>query len=137
MFVCDLSPVVEIWIILSGMFRTLDKKKYKKTTTKNMVNVNPLELWGEILSFQDEHPYWRPALLIVDICICAPCSSATLERLFSQMNQIKTLLRNRLNNASLNAILRIRISEISLQKFHDNFVDKCVNCWYNIVCCVM
>ena len=23
----DLSPVVEIWIILSGMFRTLDKKK--------------------------------------------------------------------------------------------------------------
>ena len=26
----DLSPVVEIWIILSGMFRTLDKKKYKE-----------------------------------------------------------------------------------------------------------
>ena len=26
----DLSPVVEIWIILSGMFRTLDKKSIKK-----------------------------------------------------------------------------------------------------------
>ena len=27
---CDVSPVVEIWIILSGMFRTLDNKKYKE-----------------------------------------------------------------------------------------------------------
>ena len=27
---CDLSPVVEIWIILSGMFLTLDKKVYIK-----------------------------------------------------------------------------------------------------------
>ena len=31
---CDLSPVVEIWIILSGMFRSLDNKKYKEKKKK-------------------------------------------------------------------------------------------------------
>ena len=97
----------------------------------NMVSVDRLEFSGKILSLEDEHPHWRLALLVVEICICAPYSRATLERPFSQMNLIKTLLRNRLNNTSLNAILRIRISGTSLQQFHDNFVDICVNRWYN------
>ena len=99
----------------------------------NMVNVDPLEFWWKILSLEDEHPHWRPALLVLEICVRVPYSSATLERLFSQMNLIKTLLRNRLNNASLNAILRVRINGISLQQFHDNFVNRCVNRWYNSV----
>ena len=34
----DLSPVVEIWSILPGMFRTLDKKKYKEKGKKSSVS---------------------------------------------------------------------------------------------------
>ena len=38
----------------------------------NMSNVEPLEFWSRILSLQDEYPHWRPAVLLVEICLCAP-----------------------------------------------------------------
>ena len=63
--------------------------------------------------------------------MCAPFSNASLERLFSKMNLIKTTLRNRLINDSLNSILRIDISGLSLQSFHDEHLEKCVNYWFN------
>ena len=47
------------------------------------------------------------------------------------MNLIKTTLRNRLANDSLNSILRINISGLSLQRFHDEHLEKCVNYWFN------
>ena len=50
---------------------------------------------------------------------CATFYNASLERLFSKMNLIKTTLRNRLINDSLNSILRINISGLSVQSFHD------------------
>ena len=65
------------------------------------------------------------------LCFCAPISDATLESLFSHINLMKTTVRNRLINGSLNSILRIRVSGISMQTFHNNYVDKCIQYWYN------
>ena len=47
------------------------------------------------------------------------------------MNLIKTTLRNRLTNESLNSLLRIRISGISLNRFHNNYLQRCVAYWFN------
>ena len=47
------------------------------------------------------------------------------------MNLIKTTLRNRLTNDSLNSILRIRISGISLETFHNDYLHNCVGHWFN------
>ena len=47
------------------------------------------------------------------------------------MNLIKTTLHNRLTNDSLNSILRVNISRLSLQSFQDKHLEKCVNCWFN------
>ena len=47
------------------------------------------------------------------------------------MNLIKTTLRNRLTNDSSNSIFRINISGLSLQSFHDEHLEKCVNYWFN------
>ena len=53
-----------------------------------------------------------------------------MERLFSQMNLIKTI-RSRLTNDSLNSVLCINISGLSLQRFHDEHLQKCLNYWFN------
>ena len=47
------------------------------------------------------------------------------------MNLIKITTRNRLTNDSLNSILRIRISGISLQNFHEEHIEKCIIYWFN------
>ena len=101
----------------------------------NTSNINPIEFWSKILSLADEHIFWKPTTLIIEICLCAPFSNVSLERLFSKMNLIKTTLRNRLINDSLNSILRIDISGLSLQSFHDEHLEKCVNYWFNTKNC--
>ena len=103
----------------------------------NTSNINPIEFWSKILSLADEHIFWKPATLIIEICLCAPFSNASLERLFSKMNLIKTTLCNHLKNDSLNSILHINISRLSLQSFHDEYLEKCVNYWFNAkICCL-
>ena len=84
-----------------------------------------------MLSLQDEHPHWKGAMLLIEICLCAPVSNASLERLFSQMNIVKSNTRNRLKNDALNAVLRIKISDISINEFHETYMQRCANFWYN------
>ena len=93
-------------------------------------SIDVIKFWSTMMTMLDEHPQWRPALLIIEICLCAPISNASLERLFSQMNLVKTTVRNRLSNPVLNALLRIRVSGITVDEFHKNYVNRCVNSWY-------
>ena len=90
-----------------------------------------LTFGSKTLSLADEHTFWKPTTLIIEICLCAPFSVASLEKLFSKMNLIKTTLHNRLTNDSLNSILRVNISRLSLQSFQDKHLEKCVNYWFN------
>ena len=93
----------------------------------NISNINPIKFWSKILSLADEHIFWKPTTLIIEICLFAPFSNTSLERLFSKMNLIKTILHNRLTNDSLNSILHINISGLSLQSFHDEHLKKCLS----------
>ena len=93
----------------------------------NTSNITPIEFWSKIFSLADENIFWKCTKLIIEICLCAPFSNASLERLFSKMNLIKTTLCNSLTNDSLNSILRINISGLSPQSFHDEHLEKCVN----------
>ena len=80
--------------------------------------INPIEFWGKIMSLNKEKESWKGCFLILEICLCcAPFSNATLERLFSHMNIVKSNIRSRLSNDSLNSTLRIRLNGISLGKF--------------------
>ena len=47
------------------------------------------------------------------------------------MNLIKRPQCNHLTSDSLNSILRINVRGLSLQSFHDEHLEKCVNYWFN------
>ena len=80
---------------------------------------------------------WKPASVLIDICLCVLFSNTILKRFFSQINLTKTTLQNRLTNESLISLLCIRISGISLIGFHNNCLQRCVAYWFNNKnCCV-
>ena len=92
---------------------------------------NPIDFRSKVLTLKKDDQLTKLSLLIVEICLYTLFSNATLERLFSQMNLIKTKVRNRHSNDSLNSSLRIQINGITLQDFHKTYVKKCVHHWCN------
>ncbi|KAI8033105.1 hypothetical protein M5D96_014139 [Drosophila gunungcola] len=69
-----------------------------------------IEFWSEVLMYKDagqNKAFEQLALYALHI-LSLPWSNAALERVFSQINMVKTKLRNKMNLKSLNAILRIR-----------------------------
>ena len=96
-----------------------------------MISDDVLKFWPKILKLQGENPQWRPALLISKICLCAPISNASLESQFNQMNLVKPTVHNCLRNSVLSALLRIKVSNVSVETFHKEHVLSCVYFWYN------
>ena len=39
-----------------------------------------------------DHPKWRPAIFIIELCLCLSLSNVSLQSCFSQMNLLKTKL---------------------------------------------
>ena len=91
-----------------------------------MINVDVLEFWYKIFKLQDENPQCRPALLIIEICLSALISNASMEGLINQMNLAKSTVRNLLKNTVLDALLRIKVSNVSVETFHKEHVLSCV-----------
>ena len=94
-------------------------------------NSNQVELWHKVLLQCKDKPEWHGIGLVIEICLCTPCSNATLERFFNQLKIVKTDQRTALSSSSLNSILRIKLRQIPLKTFHDEFADKVGSHWYN------
>ena len=94
-------------------------------------NSNQVELWHKVLLQCKDKPEWHGIGLVIEICLCTPCSNATLERFFNQLKIVKTDQRTALSSSSLNSILRIKLRQIPLKTFHDEFADKVVSHWCN------
>ena len=73
---------------------------------------------------------WRRALMIIEICLIAPHSNAALERFFSILKLVKTLIRSRLDSDILNALMRIKMSCPSLEDFSHEHCKAYVDKWY-------
>ena len=61
------------------------------------------------------------------MCLTLPVSTASVERSFSQMKMIKTRLRNRIGENSLNHLMLIAIE--SPDELSENELDCIVNVW--------
>ena len=66
---------------------------------------------------------YKNILLLTELCLCTPYSHATIEDLFSYMKVVETDWQNRLNDESLESILRIKVSGPSMSLFHDEYAD--------------
>ena len=65
----------------------------------------PIDFSSKVLTLKKDDQLMKPSLLIFKICLHAPLSVATWERLFNQMNLVKTRVRNSLSYDSLNLYL--------------------------------
>ena len=90
----------------------------------------PLALWQYLYGIP-ESKSWLNIFGVIEICMCAPCSNATLERFFSQLRVKKSVWRNRLSEENLTHLLRIKVTGPSLAIFHNDYCNITVDKWYN------
>ena len=90
----------------------------------------PLKMW-QLLNPSKNERGWNNIFLIAELCFCAPCLNASLERFLSQMRIVKTDWRNSLPECNLTSLLRIKVSGPTLKVFVDKYCAKAVNNWYH------
>lgn len=81
------------------------------------------QFWYEVYNFKDasnENPF-KPLASFAVMLLTLPISNAEVERLFSQLNLIKTKIRNKLSVTTTNSILRIRYSLKQYNKCCHNY----------------
>ena len=90
----------------------------------------PLALWQYLYGIR-ESKSWLNIFGVIEICICAPCSNATLERFFSQLRVVKSVWHNRLSEENLTHLLLIKVTGPSREIFHNDYCNITVGKWYN------
>ena len=128
-----IKPIQFNMVLCSGYLNAINKWNHLIVTMRMMLVIVSLQLF---VMLWDISMFKRYILLTFGvkysvICLCASFSNAILKWFFSQMNLIKTTIRNRLTNESLNSLLCIWISGISLNGFHNNYFQGCVAYWFN------
>ena len=93
----------------------------------NTDDVNPIDIWSKLVKINKSD--WHGVLLLSELCLCAPFSNASLERFFSHMNIVKIDIRSKLSSKSFNSMLRIRMTNLSLNDFNSPYIDDWVNDW--------
>ncbi|XP_047027827.1 uncharacterized protein LOC124635914 [Helicoverpa zea] len=88
---------------LMSQWRNIVHIKWESTSST-------VEFWNEVIDYKDaagNNPFADLSQLAISL-LSLPHSNAEIERVFSQMNIVKTKLRNRLSIKTLNAILYVR-----------------------------
>lgn len=85
-----------------------------------------IKFWAEVNSYVDSggSPRFKALASFVLKLLSLPWSNAEVERLFSQMNIVKSKLRNSMNIDTLNSILHIRYLIILIQYQNFKFLLK-------------
>ncbi|XP_053947696.1 uncharacterized protein LOC128856421 [Anastrepha ludens] len=99
------------------------ERQYYEVRQVQWENVDDtVKFWNEVLKYRDSGGNCRfheLALVALQI-LSLPWSNAEVERVFSQVNLVKSKIRNRMSVDTLNAILSIRFIFISIFKLEIN-----------------
>ena len=71
---------------------------------------------------------WANAMVLIELLFSLPASNGKVERVFSELNVIKSNKRVHLNNDTLDDLLTISASNETLEDFDP---DPAVNLWWN------
>lgn len=120
----NISPICEFFGFQNKEIEKIDLQ-WRNINLLNWKNTNSaVEFWSEVYSFQDSashNPFKELANLALTV-LCIPWSNAACERVFSQMNLIKTKLRNKMKSPMLISLLHIRSGLKRNKKCCHNFV---------------
>lgn len=83
----------------------------------------PEKCWESMFALKDQLKV-ENFLLVVEICVVLPISSAEVERVFSSFANMVTKDRKRLNNQSMEVVLRIHnYNEVLTDEAHETAMD--------------
>lgn len=85
-----------------------------------------MKVWQTIWKNEIIQAECKNVMHIIELLLITPFTNAKVERLFSRMNRIKTILRNRLSTQRLEAQLRIGQEGCPLADFK---ADEAVEYW--------
>ena len=101
-------------------------KENKESLRLSRSQYTPSKLWSDLNVDYVCKSLYPSCMLLLELSLLFPLSVACVERVFSKMKLIKTRLRNKLSQVSLDSL--IRISTEGPDEFTDNeyefFVDE-------------
>lgn len=106
----SLIPLMQEFRVNSSNIQKI-QNQWENLTTVKWTNLKATtDFWIEVNNFRDscsENPFLELSLFALSFLIL-PISNAEVERSFSQMNIIKSKIRNRMSATTLNSIMTIR-----------------------------
>ena len=91
-------------------------------------SVDYLEIWPKLLTNKDIQVSCSNVLHIIELLLITPFTDAKLERMFSQLNHIKTDYCNRLGQEQFEHLLRIGEEGLKMEEFDANVF---MGFWYD------
>lgn len=107
---CNLLPLLALFNISSGIIDAINTQYFNISHVKWSETTLTCAFWAEVLLFKDaagNNLFADLAKFAIDV-LSLPWSNADVERVFSQLNTVKTKLRNRLITETVNAVLHLR-----------------------------
>lgn len=106
----SLIPLMEEVGVPKGTIDAVERQWQSLTTVRWADTSTTEKFWCEVMQYRDssgENPFKEIADFAVSMLVL-PYSNAEVERSFSQLNLLKTKLRNRLTPGTINALMVIR-----------------------------
>lgn len=118
----SIIPVLKSLCVQQDVIEKIDNQ-WRKIHLVEWKEININKFWVEVFNrsyASQTNPFLELSEFVLSLLIL-PVSNAEVERLFSQMNLIKTKMRNRMQIKMLNAILQIRAAMENDSKCCHNF----------------
>ena len=116
---CEVSKVSEEWFTL---------KAYVTPIVKNHKKVKYHQIWKKIFEDSDLEKECENVLHVIEILLITPFANAKVERLFSRINRVKTIKRNRLDRDRLDLYLRVGEQRRDIEEFDPDIV---IHSWFS------
>ena len=116
---CEVSKVLEEWLTL---------KAHIIQIVKNHKKVKCHQIWKKVFENSDLKKECENVLHVIKILLIIPFTNAKVEWLFSGMNRVKTIERNRLGRDCLDLYLRDGEEGPDIEEFDPDIV---IDLWFS------